>query len=92
MKTHTGDIERDTPLLPEVIAGLITDDPERIRALANRARRHFRDGLAKRNAFWRKCHQENAREHLFTFISHWNDSMRANYARYRMVHAADFQN
>lgn len=83
----TGNLEIDTPLLPSVIAQLLTDDPGLIRALSARAKRHYKQG----GLFARRMESAKGRRWCHLYMLHWLDSYKADPSRYRDVHAADFQ-
>lgn len=69
-------IEIETPLVPSIIAELVTDEartfattlpPGLAESLAERAEKHFSQG----GEFARKLRGRNGREHLYSFMRHW---------------------
>lgn len=88
----TGHLEIDTPLLALVVAELITNDDEKARALANRARRHYKwaHENAPRSGFYRKMRGQAGSRWLRVFMFHWLDAMNADYGEYKRQNRADF--
>lgn len=61
------DLDMDTPLIPEVIADVATQDRELARLMCERARWHYaNDGNFRRN-----CRSTRGRDYLGAFMDHW---------------------
>lgn len=68
MKQHN--LDKDTLLVPEVIADIITQDRGQADRLCEKARRHWRESEGFRRSFRRK----DERATLAMWFKHWQDS------------------